>query len=214
MTTVVLTPWEDESELAMVRDWFYPQHAPQDPYSTRATEDMRTEAVARVNVWTFKSSRVSTAAVCTADLTDSIVNCETMSKSQNMNSYRAVQFMFAFAFLRFVNGFVDRDVSKAATATLAVSEDDEESDVGPRGVGESSMYAHAVTIGMPSRFVDLRHQVVHGNVPDVRRLQTAAIEALEWLWEKWWKTNATGDASKALRRHEARRQLREERSLG
>lgn len=201
-------PWQDQSELSMVRDWFYPSYTPEDPYDPKSMIDMRQEAVARVNVWTFKSARVPAAVVATADLTDSVIHYEKMLETDNSTAYRAVQFMFAFSFLRFVNSFVDKDVIKNTTASLTVNEDnDDEGTNGQlKGAGESSMYAHAALIGMPTRFVDLRHQVAHGEVPDIVVLNRATADALVWLWEKWWKHNATGDAAKALCRFEAHRQ--------
>lgn len=196
--------WQDESELAMVRDWFYPGQKSTDPYQSAENEDMRNEAVARVNVWTFKTHKVPAAVIATADLTDSILQYEHMERAQNAESYRAVQFMFAFAFLRFVNGFVDRDVAKDAVASLVASENDDDEDRVPKTAGESSMYAHAAAISMPSRFVDLRHKVNHGVVPDVQILKQAADEALVWLWHKWWKNNAIGDSGIAWARFEAK----------
>lgn len=202
------TPWQDDSELAMVRDWFFPEKATRNPYDTRSQEDMRREAIAKVNIWTFKSHKIPPAILSTADLADSILHYEDMTRTNDPNSYRAVQFMFAFAFLRFVNGFVDRDVAKVASSALATSEDDHEEERHVKTTGESSMYAHAAAISMPSRFVDLRHQVSHGELPDVKVLKNSADEALVWLWERWWKTNATGDPSVALRQFEVRTELR------
>lgn len=195
-------PWQDDSELAMVRDWFYPRHKSTDPYQLASSEDMRKEAIARVNIWTFKSHKTPAAVIATADLTDSILNYDSMERTQNAESYRAVQFMFAFAFLRFVNGFVDRDVAKDAVASLVASEDDYDEERVPKTAGESSMYAYAAAISMPTRFVDLRHKVSHGVVPDVQVLKQAADEALSWLWDRWWKTNALGDSAIALARFE------------
>ena len=170
---------------------------------------MRKEAIAKVNVWTFKSHKVPAAVLSTADLTDSIIHYEEMAFAQDPESYRAIQFMFAFAFLRYVNGFVDRDVARAATATLATSDDDgDEERSTVKLVGESSMYAHAAAIGLPAKFVDLRHKVSHGQLPELKTLKEAADEALAWMWEKWWRRNATGDAALALRRFEAKRQHR------
>lgn len=201
-------PWPDQSELVMVRDWFYPGRAAKDPYSTTSQEDMRREAIAKINIWTFKTHKVPAACLSTADLTDSILHYEEMTRTGDPNSYRAVQFMFAFAFLRFVNAFVDRDVARAATASLATSEDDLDEERIIKNVGESSMYAHAAAISMPTRFVDLRHQVSHGELPETRTLKKAADDALVWLWERWWKTNAVGDSAVALRRFETRKQQR------
>lgn len=201
-----LIPWQDESELAMVRDWFFPAQAVKDPYDAQIQEDMRREAVARVSVWTFKSYEVSPAVLSTADLTDSLLHYEDLTRSRDPNSYRATQFMFAFAFLRFVNAFVDRDVARTAATAVPISDTEMEDDRVVKSAGETSMYAHAVAIGMPSRFVDLRHQVSHGAVPEVKTLKKAADEALLWLWNKWWKSNATGDSAVALARFKARRE--------
>ncbi|KAK5078335.1 rRNA-processing protein las1 [Lithohypha guttulata] len=208
MNTNIPGPWQNEAELAMVRDWFYPSHSVEDPYELKSREDMRSEAIARVNVWTFKSHKTPVAVISTADLTDSIIHYEKMVSTNNPDSYRAVQFMFAFAFLRFVNSFVDRDVAKAATAALITSEDDDDDETSVKIAGESSMYAHAAAISMPNRFVDLRHQVSHGQLPDVKALRDAANEGLTWLWERWWKGNATGDPTTALRYFKATSELR------
>lgn len=193
--------WRDNSELALVRDWFYPDRMVKDPYDTLKDTDMRKEAVANVNIWTFKSHKVPPAILSTADLTDSIIHYEDLEQSRDFNHYRSVQFMFAFAFLRFVNGFVDRDIARSADIVLTTGDDEtEEERNGRMNGGESSMYAHAMAIGMPERFVDLRHQVTHGKIPEVRVLKRAADDALDWLWERWWKSNATGDPATAAQR--------------
>lgn len=196
-------PWRDESELALVRDWFYPDRMVRDPYSAVDNTDMRSEAIASVNVWTFRSHAVPAAVTSTADLNDSIINYEALQKSGDLDRYRSVQFMFAFAFLRFVNGFVDRDIAKSTSTTLMLDDDEPEDDNVIRVYGESSMYAHALAIGMPERFVDLRHQVSHGQIPDLHVLKKAADEALVWLWERWWKSNATEKAAITARRFNA-----------
>lgn len=192
--------WQDESELALVRDWFYPDRAVRDPYGNVNDTDMRKEAIASVNVWTFRSHKVPPAVLATADLSDSIIHWEELQRTGDCNLYRSVQFMFAFAFLRFVNGFVDRDIAKTTNATLSAGDEETEEEGYRKISGESSMYAHAVAIGMPERFVDLRHQVTHGKIPELKFLKKAADEALEWLWDRWWRTNATGDSVVAAKR--------------
>ena len=203
MSTVPSDAWQDENELAMVRDWFYPSQAVPDPYEPSKASDMRKEAIARVNVWTFKTYKVPAAVIATADLTDSLIHYEEMCQQNKVDSYRATQFMLAFAFLRFVNSFVDRDVARAATANLSIS-DDEEDERSSKASGERSMYAHAVAIGMPSRFVDIRHQVNHGALPDIAVLAEVVDQALTWLWQRWWKTQATGDPASAMEAFERR----------
>lgn len=193
--------WQDDSELALVRDWFYPGKGLKDPYNTLKSADMRKEAIANVNTWTFRSHKVPPAVLSTADLNDSILHYEDLEQSGDFNQYRCVQFMFAFAFLRFVNGFVDRDIAKSADVIVPTGEvETEEERNGRISGGESSMYAHAMAIGMPEKFVDLRHQVSHGKIPEVRILKRAADEALEWLWERWWKGNATADSTVAAQK--------------
>lgn len=193
------TAWQDESELALIRDWFYPDRAKKDPYDPRTERDMRREAVAGVNVWTFRSHKVPPAILSTADLIDSTLHLEELERTRDFDMYRSVQFMFAFAFLRFVNSFVDRDIAKATNAKFSLDVEAEE-ERNAKVSGDSSMYAHAVAIGMPEHFVDLRHQVTHGKIPEVRILKKAADEALDWLWDRWWKANATGDPAVAVRR--------------
>ena len=209
-STTLTTPWQDESDLAMVRDFFYPDRVSKDPYGPTGKEDMRREAIAKVNIWTFKTHKTPPAILSTADLTDSILHYEDFSRTGEPDSYRAVQFMFAFAFLRFVNSFVDRDVARTATASLATDADDFEDDGNVKVTGESSMYAHAAAIAMPSRFVDLRHQISHGNLPELDTLRLAAEEAMDWLWNRWWSTNVKGDPATAVRRFEALRERRQQ----
>lgn len=66
------------------------------------------------------------------------------------------------------------------------------------GAGDASMYSHAFSLGLPESFVELRHQAIHDEMPSLEVLRTRTREALEWLWERWWKPNATGSAEPAL----------------
>lgn len=201
--------WRDPSELALVRDWLYPEHAMRNPYDLSNEQDMRPEAIARINLWTFKTHDIPSAALATADLTDAILSHDRMLATNSTESYRSVQFTYSFAFIRFVNRFVDRDVAKAATTSLATDQNDEEDSKG-KGTGESSMYAHAAAIGMPGKFVSMRHELSHSSqLPEPKALRIATERAIAWLWERWWKGNATGDAGPALRRFEARKEARQ-----
>ncbi|KAK4934413.1 rRNA-processing protein las1 [Elasticomyces elasticus] len=183
-----MSPWQDESELALIRDWIYPSQAKSDIFDM-VTEDNRPEAIAKVNIWTFKSHRTPTAIIATADLTDALLQHQKLARSNDSTRYRSVQFMLAFAFLRFVNSFVDRDIARASNAALATSDVDDEDD-------DRSQ----------SKAAEMRHRVSHGDVPDIQVLVKHAQEGLFWLRERWWKTNAVGDPAKALRRHHARRE--------
>jgi ribosomal biogenesis protein LAS1 len=233
-----LPPWRHESELAMVRDWFYSQHAKSDAFSA-PPGDMRQRAVDRVNLWLFKAGQLPPAVLATANLTEALIHDDEVRKRKRKPgpeqaqgqaqaqaqaqatmgvSVQALQSIYAMAFARFVNAFVDRDVARSHAADLTVLDSDDGEDIStmlttntggatPTGRGESSMYAHAATIGMPDVFVDLRHQVTHGDIPSLVYLRRMTVNALEWLWERWWVKNATGDPTRALWELAERRQI-------
>jgi len=191
----------------MVRDWFFPHHAKVDAYSA-PPKDMRQRAVDMVNLWLFKEGLIPPAVSATANLTEALLH-DTVPGRRGGISDLAMQSIYAMAFVRFVNAFVDRDVAKSFTVTLAAEESADTA--GTSSVRtEKSMYAHAAMIGMPEEFVHLRHQVTHGEMPSLLHLKKMTLQALEWLWEKWWKTNAQGDPARALREAEVMKYLSRE----
>ncbi|KIX08508.1 uncharacterized protein Z518_03164 [Rhinocladiella mackenziei CBS 650.93] len=201
-------PWRHDSELAMVRDWFFPKHAKQDAFSGPPS-DMRQRAIDKVNLWLFKAGQLPPALLATASLTEALLHDEPERQSRGI-SESAMQSIYAMAFARFVNGFVDRDAVRAHAAELAPDDIEEEDVTTSTSRGESSMYAHAATIGMPQKFVDLRHQVTHGDIPNLMHLKAMTLQALEWLWERWWVKNATGDPGPAIRELEGRKRIAQE----
>lgn len=50
-----------------------------------------------------------------------------------------------------------------------------------------SMYSIAKTIGLPSTFVELRHQCTHEDLPSIGRLRKAVQDSLVWLWGGYWE---------------------------
>lgn len=205
----------------MVRDWFYADHVKRDAFSVvdSPQEDMRQRAVDKVNLWLFKAGQLPAAMVSTASLTDALLHDERADMASSSEgplagkiSDQAMQSIYAMAFARFVNAFVDRDVARSRAADLDLDglDNDEMNAASAVAVpasssgsvaakGESSMYAHAQAIGMPVSFVDLRHQVTHGDVPGLIHLRKMTLQALQWLWDRWWVKNATGDPSRSLR---------------
>ena len=213
------TPWRDASELALLRDSFFPDKMMLSPYST-PPPDSRLQAVEQVR--TYEKSRprlVPHAISATAMLTEALAFDEGFGDKV---SHGIVRSAYSMAFARFVTGFVDRDVRTERLGVIVLSNaGDEESDgredegengpdereqggQGPapasKNIGESSMYAYAVRIGMPSHFVDLRHATVHGQLSSVMDLRQRSKEGLDWLWEVWWKRHVTGDAAREKRR--------------
>ncbi len=49
------------------------------------------------------------------------------------------------------------------------------------------MYTQAQKIGLPALFVDIRHEATHGDMPNLINLRSAAVRALRWLWDDYWK---------------------------
>lgn len=206
-------PWKTESELAVVRDWFYPQYAKQDVYSGPQI-DMRRRAVSKINLYLFKSGEIPHAMVSTSNLSEAILHDNQHNRTDYISDPAMIS-IYAMAFVKFVNGFVDRDVAKAASASLIWSqaevagESDDAIQV-VKGGGESSMYAYAAKIGMSEAFVDLRHEIVHGKLPELWYLREKTAEGLEWLWEKWWAKHATGDPTQALNEMKLRKREMED----
>lgn len=133
----------------------------------------------------------------TAHLTDATLHDQPGRRDQL--SGMALRSIYAMAFSRFVNALVDRDVRKSTTATIAKDDMAVDWDDGSASRrGQNSMYAHALKLGLPEAFVDLRHQAIHEDMPSLEVLRMSTRQALDWLWEKWWKYNVKGSAQPAL----------------
>jgi ribosomal biogenesis protein LAS1 len=48
------------------------------------------------------------------------------------------------------------------------------------------MYEMAELIGMPEAWVELRHEITHGQIPDLRTLEHCVQASLLWLWDFFW----------------------------
>lgn len=49
------------------------------------------------------------------------------------------------------------------------------------------MYDTAKQIGLPASFVDYRHDAIHGDLPSLIVFREAARNALDWLWNDYWR---------------------------
>ena len=218
-------PWRTDSELAMIRDWFYPNRFPPDPYDPPQS-DTRQSAANMVHVYPFNDQRTPHALIATGCLAEALAHDAQPDRKKCINN-AVMGSIYAMAFVRFVNGFVDKDVAGKPTASLTIigadydpeehtnyadSSSDGERIERPqvKGRGEASMYAYAAKIGMPESFVDLRHQIVHGQLVALSTLKKKTEEGMEWLWKNWWSVHATGDPAQALRKREHKRQHVEE----
>ena len=186
----------------MVRDWFYPQHVPRSFFdiSSSFRADHRQDAINLVSLWQFCDPKLTHPLTFTAHLTEAILH-DQPGRREHLSSL-ALRNIYAMTFCRFVSALVDRDVRKSVTTTIfkddaAVAKSDAGS--GPHR-GQSSMFAHALALGLPESFVELRHQANHNlnEMPSLEVLRLRTQEALEWLWERWWKFNVQGSAEPAL----------------
>ncbi len=50
-----------------------------------------------------------------------------------------------------------------------------------------SMYAKAKQVGLPTSFVELRHEATHGDLPSLIVFRRAAERSLQWLWNDYWR---------------------------
>jgi ribosomal biogenesis protein LAS1 len=89
----------------------------------------------------------------------------TLHHNVEKNSTYAIRAVYSTAFARFVTGFCD---------------------IGQNSVVKKSMFEMAESIGMPEAWVELRHEITHGQVPDIRTLEQYVKASLLWLWELFW----------------------------
>lgn len=59
-------------------------------------------------------------------------------------------------------------------------------DMGQNSASKRSMYEMAEDKDMPEKWVELRHEITHGEIPDLRVLEFAVDAALSWLKDKFW----------------------------
>lgn len=82
-----------------------------------------------------------------------------------LDSHYAVRLVYASAISRFVTGFCDSIQNSYR---------------------KLSMHELATELAMPARFVEMRHQATHKELPSLIRLKDIAAEALHWLWGWYW----------------------------
>lgn len=209
--------WKHNSELALLKENFYPDRASLDPFAPPAI-DRRQSAVDLVAAYVFRNPTTPHALAATANLNEASLH-DILSVSAPIISENAMRSIYAMAFVKFVNGFVDRDVARVNTASLDAADteepegmdlsgdDEAEMKAKVKGGGESSMYAYASRINMPEDFVDLRHSIVHGDIPSRDMLRKYNQRALDWLWDKWWTKNVLGDSAKAKAAAQEQREI-------
>ncbi|KAL2266381.1 hypothetical protein VTJ83DRAFT_5733 [Remersonia thermophila] len=203
MVQYVLTPWRNRAELLAVREQFYPAHCRrlrgtggqqrraataaeayrrtpnpnQEEQEEEEEEENRRRAVARVSMWVHRGGCPhmveSTALLAAAILSDEAVARGRRGRRAAMEDATgvaargyAVRAAYSAAFSRFVTGLLDSHQDKQR---------------------KMSMYDVAKSVGLPATFVELRHQATHEQLPSLTRLRSAARDALEWIWDYYWR---------------------------
>jgi hypothetical protein len=98
------------------------------------------------------------------DFTAALVDAR-LQHNVNQHSAFTIQAIYSTAFARFVTGTCD---------------------MGQSSVVKRSMYEMAEDKDMPETWVELRHEITHGEIPDLRVLEFSVNAALSWLWDKFW----------------------------
>ena len=91
----------------------------------------------------------------------------------------SVSCTYAIALIHFVTGFTDTQQTRKE---------------------KISMYRAAEGIGLGHWFVDLRNDIVHVGKLPLGKMRDMTVEALEWLWENYWKEIIANDRTEEKRR--------------
>ncbi|KAK0343015.1 rRNA-processing protein las1 [Friedmanniomyces endolithicus] len=164
MPRYTIHPWRTHTDLLTVRAQLYHVDTP--------APDARRHAVDRIlSCWKLRGN-LPHAVESTALLIDAQLHHQSQNADRSDFALRAV---YTAAFTRFVTGFCD--IGRSREGLLQ----------------PSSMLDVAKRIGMPVRFVGLRHEAVHEELPSLGRLVGAVQEALRWLWEVYWSRLEVSD---------------------
>ncbi|QDS77169.1 hypothetical protein FKW77_001767 [Venturia effusa] len=159
-----IRPWRDQVELLSVRKLLYPETNKNDPETLFRSQRL---GVNIVNTWK-RRCRVPHYIDFTAVLVDA-----QLQHNVEQHSTFTIRAIYSAAFARFVTGTCD---------------------MGQNSATKRSMYEMAEDKDMPEKWVELRHEITHGEIPDLRVLEFSVDAALSWLWVKFW-TNLDGPAN-------------------
>ncbi|CEI91307.1 hypothetical protein RMCBS344292_05604 [Rhizopus microsporus] len=126
--------------------------------------DLIQRGLDRVQAWCNRGMAPYSVEI-TAILIEAILRDERFGHTM---SHRELRLLYTMAIIRFVNGLVDqRQTGKYALSVLTI----------------------AKKIGLPSWFVDLRHEGTHERLPHLIVLRSAATQAVAWLHDHYWIHN-------------------------
>ncbi|KAF2835401.1 Las1-domain-containing protein [Patellaria atrata CBS 101060] len=153
----------------MPKFMIFPWHSPADLLELRARfywkpnsnrPDERSDAVAEAFALKSRGGTLPLVIESTALLVDAQVQHD-----RGQMSIPSIRGVHASAVSRFVTGFCDSQQAFYVKQT---------------------MFDMATIIGLDKSLVQLRHELTHGALPSIRRLEESNRLALEWLWDKHW----------------------------
>ncbi|KAJ1636785.1 Las1-like protein, partial [Pavlovales sp. CCMP2436] len=153
-----LVPWTGWDEWNQVREWLY------------GDADACRRGLRRVEAWRSRGrvpvSVDATAAFVEARIADAERRARPASEAVLPGpSDTSVRLVYAMALTRFVNGVVDS---------------------GQKGAHARSVVSIGKELGLPSWFVELRHEATHNALPSLACLRLASEHALSWLHASYW----------------------------
>ena len=185
MVQYSIIPWRHASDLLSIRSAFYPFGDPSSPHAIHQTSLLsqgsaecssqtailnaaKSRAISLVSLYVERGNcphlLASTSLLVSASLLDTQSQGDRTGRHWRQSD--ALKCAYAASFGRFVTGLLDGYQSKKH---------------------KMSMYAIAKTIGLPSTFVELRHQCTHEDLPSIGRLRKAVQDSLVWLWGGYWE---------------------------
>ncbi|RKO89803.1 Las1-like-domain-containing protein [Blyttiomyces helicus] len=151
-------PWSNQEEWETVYSWLYPTPEAFEPAA------MQELGVKRVKSWASRGKNPN-AVEATAALVEVWLRDGCGGSFPSSVTEHEIRLLYTVAFIRFVNGIVDR---------------------AQKGVYASSVASVARELGLPGWFVDLRHSGTHDRLPTLTILRSGCAQALKWLEANYW----------------------------
>lgn len=141
--------------------WDEWEHVGRYLYDTNDSEVQKGLAI--VSAWRIRG-RVPVGVDATANLKE--IQCADAKDDTKGSSEYLLRLQYSLSIVRFVNGVAD----SAQKGRMAVS-----------------IATLAQQVGIPRILVDIRHESTHNELPSLSTLRVAAVDALQWLQERYWR---------------------------
>ncbi|OSS43346.1 hypothetical protein B5807_11920 [Epicoccum nigrum] len=123
--------------------------------------DRRQGAVNKVLAWRARKESLPLLLESTADVVDVVVQDEKGDLTHN-----TTRLLYATAISRFITGYLDTQIDLTRD--------------------RPSWFPPGKSLQPPTSLLEVRHCIVHRQMPSLGELKRAAQSALNWLWEWYW----------------------------